>query len=505
MAAEFTWRRADGGAVLAACAGAEGTVRVPETALGLPVTEIGPGAFLNRAGLTGVALPKGLRAIGANAFYGCTGLREIDIPDGVARVGASAFQGCARLRSVRLPEGLGEIAPRLCYICPALEEIDIPRGVARVGEHAFAGCARLRRAALPEGLEAIEAFAFADCPALEAMDIPASVTRLDASAVPMRLYRAGGLFLPGQGLLVRASASLAYAAPEGTRIIADSALAGNHDLTEVRLPGSVEAVGAQAFEDCRCLRRVNLPAAVVRIGPAAFRGCAALRAVELPPALRQISDGLFEGGGLEAVALPGRVEAVGARAFAGCAGLESVELNPGLQSLGEGAFARCARLRRLELPASLRSVGGGALAGCAGLRELYLPGGFVPGLESAVSDVRRMSIIAPNALPEAFPPLWRKRVCLGFALAEARRIPVRPDVAAACVEWLRRHSAALVADAAANDPLLRAMLDHRCFAARDARRLLDRISGQNRPEITVELLGYIHAAEESGGGEELWD
>ena len=499
----FTWTLADEGAVLTGCGSAASHVRVPSEALGRPVIGIADRAFLNAADLTGVALPDSLRFIGDAAFYGCANLRLVRLPDGLTRLGDAAFQGCERLAQARLGAGLREIPPRAFYLCRRLDGIRLPEGVAAIGDRAFAGCASLRSVWLPEGLEAIGPLAFAGCGALEALDIPGSVTALDASALPPRFFDRGTLYLPRQGLLVRATASLRYRAPEGTRHIAAGALAGNHDITEILLPDTVESAGDRAFADCRCLHYIRLPDPMA-LGREAFAGCRALAAVALPASTKALAEGLFEDSGLTTLTLPAGVRAVGDRAFAGCASLRSVRLNPGLRHIGAAAFARCAALEALALPESLESIGPGALAGCAGLRTLVVAGALPGGIERALAatDLRAVEIFAPRVPPEAFPPLWRKRVCLGYARAAARGEPCSPEAAQGCVEWLRAHAGRLAAEAAGNDALLRLLLDERCLAPDDARRLVDRLSRQDRPEAVLELLNYLRAGQAKA--EDLW-
>ena len=524
----FRWRATPDDAVLERCEGALGHVRLPERALGLPVVGIGARAFYNAKGLTGIDLSPGLRFIGENAFLGCVGLRAVTLPEGLSSLGSGTFEGCTALREVRFGEGLTALPDRAFYLCRALERAALPSTLRAIGESAFSGCAALTGLALPEGLEAIGPRALAGCAALRALRVPLSVNRLDATSLPVQLQTRGGLFLPGSGLLVRATVSLRWAAPEGTRIIADGALAGNHDLTEVTLPETVEVVGDRAFADCRCLHRINLPLGLKRLGAGAFADCRGLRALSLPDDCTRLPDGLFENSGLVRLALPEGVFALGDRCFAGCGQLTEIQLNPGLKAIGAGAFARCTSLRALTLPTSLESIGPQALLDCRGLEVLTLSGGLPRGLDRALTDLRRVVLVAPELPPEAFPPLWRKRVCLGFARAVDQGIPITPQVRDTNLDWLRAHAAALAADAAGDAALLRLMLDHRLLSDADALRLVERLTPESmgathrpppdaphglpaeapcahasRPELTVELLNYIHS-HASEADEDLW-
>ena len=501
---QFHWRMETGHAVLTGCEAATGRVIVPETVDGLPVAGIESRAFLGASELTEIELPPTLTFIQDYAFLGCAGLRSIEIPDSATHLGAGAFEGCVRLRSLRLSNGLLQLPARAFYLCKALESVDIPPSVKVIGESAFSGCEALRQVTMREGLETISPGAFAGCSALRAVRIPRSVTRIDADSLPVQLRTNGDLYLPGSGLLVRAIARLRWQAPAGTRIIADGALAGNHDLTEVTLPETVISIGSRAFADCRCLHAIHLPEAIAHIGTEAFRDCGKLAAIALPNSLDSLSDSLFEHSGLKSLDMPPGLVRIGNRAFASCTALRHVRFNPALHHIGALAFAHCSSLKSLTLPEGLRTIGPQAFLGCDGLETLTLPGDIPEGLEDALTDLRRVAIIAPMLAPEAFPPLWRKRVCLGFAIATQQGIAFDPGVREANLAWISAHASTLGGDAAVQPSLLRLMLEESCLSEADARRLIDRFSRQKQSEWTVELLHYLQSLSVEGESEALW-
>ena len=84
-------------------------VGIPATHEGLPVTEIGGGAFFGCAGLTSITIPDSVTAIGERAFEDCTSLTSITIPNGVKEIGEMAFCGCTDLTSLSIPDGVTEI------------------------------------------------------------------------------------------------------------------------------------------------------------------------------------------------------------------------------------------------------------------------------------------------------------------------------------------------------------------------------------------------------------
>jgi len=64
------------------------------------VTEIGYGAFMACANLTGVTIPDSVTSIGESAFENCPKLAGVSIGTGVTSIGGYAFNACTSLTSV---------------------------------------------------------------------------------------------------------------------------------------------------------------------------------------------------------------------------------------------------------------------------------------------------------------------------------------------------------------------------------------------------------------------
>ncbi|MAV39684.1 MAG: hypothetical protein CML12_03795, partial [Puniceicoccaceae bacterium] len=91
---------------------ATGTLTIPVSYEGKPVTEIGVNAFYD-AELTAIELPASLRTIRNDAFAGAL-IESIDLPAGLTELGDSAFSYCLSLTgSVTIPSGITEISGHL--------------------------------------------------------------------------------------------------------------------------------------------------------------------------------------------------------------------------------------------------------------------------------------------------------------------------------------------------------------------------------------------------------
>src|SRR5437868_5729513 len=79
---------------------------IPQTIGGLPVMNIGDGAFDSQYYLPSITIPAGVTNIGSAAFNECQSLASVTIPNSVTSIGRYAFYDCASLSNVNVPEGV---------------------------------------------------------------------------------------------------------------------------------------------------------------------------------------------------------------------------------------------------------------------------------------------------------------------------------------------------------------------------------------------------------------
>lgn len=120
--------------------------------------------------------------------------------------------------------------------------------------------------------------------------------------------------------------------------------------------GSVKAIGASAFYDCKTLKSIVIPASVTLIDWSAFSGCSALENVTLHDNVT-LEMFAFEGcTSLRSLTLPAAMTTVPSGLLKDCISLENVTVHGQITEIGAFAFENCTSLKKITIPASVQSI-----------------------------------------------------------------------------------------------------------------------------------------------------
>lgn len=383
-----------------------------EVAISEGVVSVSEYAFYGNESITSVTFPKSLKYIGKRAFSACRGLAGIEW-NGPVHLGEAAFEKCAGLTELSIDAH--RISRRAFAWCAGLRKADCPSCrrleaeafcgcqklqswngalVEEIGSKAFSGCEKLDSFPLSnvnvieagafercdgltrvslKGSVAIKAHAFEDCGRLETVELSMdrTLTEAESQELNMEGYGFSGatairtVVINGKGWQLSGYDSLFdQSLPQAVKQIYASALGcftidENRVLRECHtngrflvIPGGVEELEGQVFQDRSRLEDIVIPKSVVRIGPRAFDKTGWLERQRslgegLPVAVNHI---LIDGTCLKGEAvIPEEISMVAGWAFAGNLDLTGVVFRSPRTRVGEHAFRNCLYLKRIAL------------------------------------------------------------------------------------------------------------------------------------------------------------
>ena len=256
--------------------------------------------------------------------------------------------------------------------------------VVAIGDKAFKGCKNLKAIVLPKSLQRVYRSAF------EGTGIMLNKSN----------WKDGCLWVDSILIATDKTIKSRYTIPEGTRLIAAGAFAGNKTIERVDLPACIARIDHETFRDCKNLQKITIPATITSIGEEAFTGsgiaanenkwkkgaliiddCIVATNDELPAKyvfknktpIRLIAERAFANRkGLKSVTIPETITSIPTAAFYGCEGLTDVIIPASVKEVGNFAFYNCTLLKTATLPADLERLGAGVFYGCINLKEQVL-------------------------------------------------------------------------------------------------------------------------------------
>lgn len=142
---DFEYSVDNGTAAITKYKGAGGTVEIPATLGGYPVTGIQMQAFIKCTSLKSVSMPESMTWIGDSAFAGCTGLKQVEFSPNLTAIGSKSFYSCNGLTSVVVPDKVTSIESLAFFGCLNLESITIPASVTTLNSSFVYGCTNLKK------------------------------------------------------------------------------------------------------------------------------------------------------------------------------------------------------------------------------------------------------------------------------------------------------------------------------------------------------------------------
>jgi hypothetical protein len=323
--AQYIYTTNNGAITITGYIGAGGTVTLPNTINGYPVTSIGDNAFEYNNNLTNLIVGTNVLSLGRNTFAFATNLASVIIPNSVTNIVGGTF-----------------------YTCTNLVSITLGSSIRNVGDSAFANDASL-----------VGLYFEGNAPTF------VSLTSVFYGVHGATIYYNAGT--TGWALSYDALSTATIQSQYGymTNVDGLSITITNYSGSggAVAIPAAitgmpVTSIGFEAFFYTGfggLLTSVILPNSLTSIGSSAFVNYGNLESVIIPNSLTELGNGAFFGCGLTNVFIPTNVISIGIVPFAICSSLSAITVdpqNPDYSSVGGVLFNKNQTVL-IEYPAGL--------------------------------------------------------------------------------------------------------------------------------------------------------
>lgn len=418
-ASPFVTRPVPGGVSIDGYTGTDSTLMIPADVNGVPVVEIGPGAFQGKLNLNTVFIMGNVGAIRERAFCQCFNLQMIILPTTLKIIEARAFEMNARLTQLNLPSGLEFIGDGAFCNCQSLTKLDLPDTLRAIGARAFEGCGSMTYMTIPASVMSLGDDAFHGCGAKLTV-YPDSVAQRYAMTENIPVIVFGGVQTGAYGHYPPqppqpqqpptpqpqpqrtepqpppAPPKKPEPEPEQTPAEAPAPAEAEDDIERILQEAQILMSGDQTdFVEPQPEPQPEPAAPPVVEQPAAPKRKQQPSRPAVPPytgpvtpasefSFSERGEGMClnrYSGSSERIVVPQTAEGKEVRAISDMAFRSSVRslraliLPDGLQELPAFLLQGCGALEELRLPETLEYIGACALQGCTSLRRVVLPEG----------------------------------------------------------------------------------------------------------------------------------
>jgi len=397
---------------------------IPDTYKGLPVTEIGTGAFERCESLRSVVIPDSVVKIGSGAFANNSSLTHVTFGNGLVEIDDSAFMHTSLLR-ITIPDSVQLIDDNAFADCRLLDSVDLGEGIKAIGSYAFAYCVDLPEIIFPDSIEAVGFSAFEGCQSLATVGLHPDIIYMedsfgDCDCLETVIFRGN----PAQWAVLCRVLDLVDLMDLEVRFEDGNETEGTTgeeetpdvvDTTEEETPEPVETTEEETPEPVDTTEEetpepvettkeeettVETPDGneysqglefvisgdgsgyvVLSIGdcsdveiviPSEYKG--------LP--VTEIGEYAFSyAKGIVSVVVPDSVTYIGMSAFDNCTSLVSVYVPEGLEYIERKAFYNCSSLKEIVIGENVSYIGDNAFFGCSALEKVYYNAVYVRDLE----------------------------------------------------------------------------------------------------------------------------
>lgn len=411
-----------------------GTLTIPATVNGKPVSSIDDYVFAFCEDLTAAVISDGVSKIGEGAFLGCPNLSSVTIGNRVSVIGKSAFYDCSALSTVKyntnLVASLGADNSVFFNAGKKSEGIKlvIGEGVTSIPSYLFSPSTdsefapNLVSVEFPKtsGAITVSESAFEYCDRIENVYIYNLAAWCNSSFY--NVY--SNPIAYGAKLLLNGAPITELEIPAGVTSLPYSAFYAQDSIVKVTVPASLKSVKNNAFGECVNIGEVYVSSVEswCKIdfvdefsNPVYYRAKLFVNGNVITDLVIAPDSGVtkiparafYAQDTITSVSLPEGVEVIGAEAFADCIELLTVDMKDEVKLIGDGAFAGCRNITSIATSNGIESIGNRAFAGCVNLLTVTVPAGVKYMGEAVFTDCPKL-VVCCEAIEQPSDNYWNE-------------------------------------------------------------------------------------------------
>ena len=378
------------------------------------VTKIGDYAFFMNVKLQSINISKNVKKIAPLTFNKCS-MEAIEIPNGVEAIEGGAFSGCDKLQSINFPESLKVIDPTAFQECSSLTNIDIDEmnknflfedGILMNADKnemiiIFADAIKDNILNVPNGIKTLQGKSLSVYPQIKTINIPSSVTFIDAEYIGRNIIEINidkdnrkyetyknGIYEKTNEIREKL---IRYYGTEENIIIEDGIKSigrlafREKNITNIKLPDSLEEIDSMAFEKTKGLTSLKLGSNVKKLDPL-FIYDSAISNIEIAEKNQNYiieNNILYNKDKTELILpinplrdltnfnIPEGVKVIGDKAFHNQDKLIEIEIPESVEEI-KRSFNYCRSLTKIEIPNSVNKIEGQCFDYCINLNEIKI-------------------------------------------------------------------------------------------------------------------------------------
>ena len=305
-----------------------------------------------------------------------TSIAKVTIGPKVTTLWDYLFVACDGIKEIVMPEGLTTIKTYVFSKCTGLSALTFPGTLTSLGDYSVNQCTNLTDVRFNDGTETLHAgqlcsqnnFLFGDSP-LQSLYIGKDILYNTAEREGMK-----GNISPFRNQ--RQLSDVRFSQAGTVTLVHDNLLWGCIAVPSLKLPESLQTIGASSFRELRLLGEITIPDKVTSIGEYAFYNCDELLSAKLSVNIDRVNECTFgycpKLGG---IVIPDKVTDIHLGAFRNCSNLKSALLGNGLKNIHDSVFLCCGTLAEISVPSSVVNIKDGVFNECVSLGRVILADG----------------------------------------------------------------------------------------------------------------------------------